>query len=631
MRVIISCLLPTLLYGLVRIPLPGNRPRNSKISSTKQTPYGDIKISNMKDIFDGIDSNEIKKIYFSQDMKDVYFMDDSGQDTESKNVNIEDTFRKSNTHVVTSNNIVSEKILQRADKNQIQTQVLEPPVNILAEGLQFTGSVFQFAVFTIVCMNLFRLLFGGNAKNGMNLPFLMLDEDRVIDTTVLNVTLDSWAGSREVFEECSEIVSYIKNASIYKAAGAEIPKGILLEGPPGTGKTLIAKVIAAETNATFFSMPASEFVELFVGMGASNVRDLFDEARENTPAIIFIDEIDAIGKQRGGPTMGGSDEREQTLNQLLSEMDGFASNDGIIVIAATNRKDVLDAALLRPGRFDRVVYVPLPDRDSREDILKLYMKNKRMSHDVRIKYLSEITSGFSGADLKNLLNEAAINSARNGTIVITHQHLEDALEKIVIGIVRKTDIRSPGARYRIALHEIGHAFLAAYFREDFNVLKVSMKSTYTGVGGYTLFDEYPEIKDSGLYTKNLLKHRIIVSLGGKAVETLVFGEEHVSLGAMEDLKQANTLAGEMIGQYGMGKELETFYNDNQTPEQSKSTYSNELLNKIDTERMDLVTLAYDEAKDILSYHMSKVEYLAQLLMNNTVLDGDIIRQHVLYM
>lgn len=625
MKLFILWSLPIIVCGFFRplyISIPMKQ-LNMRLLATKQTPYGKIEISTTEDLLEGIDNRKIDNVYFSQDMKEIYFTDTGIEDAITK---------KPIMRTVISNPIISEKILDRADIKQIQTQVLEPPINLLAEGGQFLISTFQFAFFTIICINLFKTFF---TNNGMNLQFLLKDDSRMIDTTILNVTLDSWAGSREVFEECSEIVSYIKNASVYKAAGAEIPKGILLEGPPGTGKTLIAKAIAAETNATFLSMPASEFVEMFVGLGASKVRDLFEEARENKPAIIFIDEIDAVGKQRGGANIMGNDEREQTLNQLLAEMDGFASNDGIIVIAATNRKDVLDTALLRPGRFDRLVYVPLPDRSSREDILNLYMKNKKMAADIRIKYISEITTGFSGADLKNLLNEAAINSARSGTTVITQRHLEDALEKIMIGIVKKIDTRTPAARYRIALHEIGHAFLAAYFLDDFNLLKVSMKSTYNGVGGYTLFDEYPEVKDSGLYTKNLLKHRIVVALGGKAAETLVFGEEYVSLGATEDLKQANTIANEMIGQYGMGKDLETFYNENRSPSPEKSpyynSYSNELMNKIDLETTEIVKLAFDEAKDILSFHMNKVEYLAQLLMNNTVLDGDIIRQHIFYM
>ena len=247
-------------------------------------------------------------------------------------------------------------------------------------------------------------LFGSNRLNENKEKIKQLKDN--------NVTLSSWAGSPEIFQECTEIVSYLKNGTIYKNAGAEIPKGILLEGPPGTGKTLIAKAIATEAEASFFSVSASEFVELFVGLGAQKVRNLFNEARQNKPAIIFIDEIDSVGRQRGAGINMGNDEREQTLNQLLAEMDGFSPNDGVLVIAATNRKDVLDAALLRPGRFDRLVNIPLPDRSSRKEILKVHMKNKNMEPNINLDFISEITAGFSGAQLKNLLNEAAITPTK---------------------------------------------------------------------------------------------------------------------------------------------------------------------------------------------------------------------------
>lgn len=272
-------------------------------------------------------------------------------------------------------------------------------------------------------------------------------------------------------EECTEIVSYLKNSTLYKNAGAEIPKGILLEGPPGSGKTLLAKAIASEADANFVNVAASEFVEIFVGMGASKIRSLFETARNNRPCILFIDEIDAVGRQRGAGINMANDEREQTLNQLLAEMDGFANNDGILVIGATNRKDVLDQALLRPGRFDRILTVPYPDRDSRKAILKVHSRNKQLERDVNLDFIAELTTGFSGAQLKNLLNEAAIYAARAGNVVISNTDILNALDKVIVGLVKKQDIRSDESRRRVAIHETGHALLAANFTEYFEFEK----------------------------------------------------------------------------------------------------------------------------------------------------------------
>jgi len=511
--------------------------------------------------------------------------------------------------------------------------IMDIPHTIWTDGLKIAGNAFDFIVISLVLSTVFQLFIGffGFFSRGrrqgpmgpMNLPFM--NKDKRIDKTVLNVTLSDWAGSPEVFEECIEIVSYIKNGTLYKNAGADIPKGILLEGPPGTGKTLIAKAIAKETNATFLSVPASEFVELFVGAGAAKIRDLFSQAREaveeNGAAIIFIDEIDAVGRQRGSSgMMGTNDEREQTLNQLLSEMDGFQPNTNIIVIAATNRKDILDSALLRPGRFDRIIYVPLPDKKSREDILRLYMKTKRVEDNISLDYLGEMTSGFSGAQIKNLLNEAAINTARNGSIIITQQNMEDALEKIVIGITKKTDTRSTEARYRVALHEMGHAILAANYKEDFELIKVSMKSTYSGVGGYTLFNEIASKKDGNMFTKDLLKKRLAIGLAGKAAEYIYYGEELVSLGAFEDLKQANQLAKQMITNYGMGQLLEVFFDSN-TNQFGRNTFSEKTSELIDKESMKLLFDAYEEAKTVILKHKDVVDDLTKVLLRENVISG----------
>ena len=467
-------------------------------------------------------------------------------------------------------------------------------------------------------------------NNNMNNPFegFLGNAKKEVTFDKPNVTLESWAGSPEVIEECKEVISYIENKERYKLIGAEMPKGILLEGPPGTGKTLLAKAIASETNSTFISMSGSEFVELFVGMGASRVRDLFDTARENRPSIIFIDEIDAVGRQRGAGINMANDEREQTLNQLLYEMDGFNNNDDIVVMAATNRKDVLDQALLRPGRFDRIIRVALPDKDSREKILGYYLKNKNLDKPFDISSISELTDGFSGAQLKNLINEAAILSAKNNYTVIQEKYVFDAFEKLIVGLIKTNASVSPVTKLRVAIHESGHSLLALQFSDYFDFQKASIQPTYNGAGGYTIFTEKPEIKEGGLYTKDMLKKRLIVSMGGKAAESIYYGNEYVSLGAIQDLKQANGLAKRMIGNFGMGKELEVFFNedvgDDSNPFLGRSLalgdkYSENTRHIMDKETLDLVKEAYATAKNILQENKEKLLKFSELLQNNTVI------------
>jgi len=451
-----------------------------------------------------------------------------------------------------------------------------------------------------------------------------------------NVSLASWAGSPEVIEECQEIIYYIENKEKYKEIGAEMPRGILLEGPPGTGKTLLAKAIASETNSTFISVSGSEFVELFVGMGASRVRDLFESARENRPCIIFIDEIDAVGRQRGAGINMANDEREQTLNQMLYEMDGFNDNEDIVLMAATNRKDVLDKALLRPGRFDRIIKVPLPDKYSREKILEVYLNKKKTEKQFDISAIAELTDGFSGAELKNLINEAAIMSARNNETVIKEKYIFDSFEKSLVGLIRKeSNSTTPSAhKLRVSIHEAGHALLALKFNEYFDFQKVSIQSTYNGAGGYTIFSEKPEKREGGLYTKDMLKKRLIVSMGGKAAESIYYGNDHVSMGAIQDLKTANNLAKRMIGNFGMGNKLEVFFNEDINDESNPflgrslalgDKYSEYTRYIMDKEALDLVKEAYLEAKTILNNYYDKLLEMSNLLQQKKILyNKDII-------
>jgi len=589
------------------------------------------------DLLNEIDQGKIEQIYISDDMRKTIA---KRMDSEISD-NLDTIYDYS---ITTSTPSLTNIIVEHANSKKVNTIILSPPINPYAQFGAIISYAFDFILVSSILFTIGRIIFSGmNQQNNMGggMPPMMMpfmNNNKFKETTLNpNITLSSWAGSPEIFNECTEIVSYLKNSTMYLEAGATVPKGILLEGPPGTGKTLIAKAIASEAEATFISVAASEFVELFVGMGASKVRNLFQEARENAPTIIFIDEIDAVGKQRGTGINMGNDEREQTLNQLLSEMDGFESNDNILVIAATNRRDVLDAALLRPGRFDRIINIPLPDKPSRKSILEVHLQNKKIDENISLDFLAETTSGFSGAELKNLVNEAAIHAVREGKTTISQTNLEDALEKLIVGIVKKIDTRSDDARLRVAIHEIGHAFLAAYFKNYFQLKKVTIQTTYNGAGGYTLFNEYPEITESGLYTKDMLQKRIIVALGGKAAETIYYDKQYVSVGAIQDLKQANAIAREMVGNYGMGNKLEVFYNENtesgRNPFLGRSLgmgdkYSEKTKEEFDKEVLDIVNAAYIDAIEILSYHKSNIDILAHMLLSSITLDGEFIKDYI---
>jgi len=539
--------------------------------------------------------------------------------------------------------VITDNLVETSTNYNVDTVFVSVPPDrtqtFLAKGFELFNSFFipfigLSIVLSIIRNYILMTQYGNSSESKNNMgpfsnPFQStndLEKDK-INMKKENISLASFGGNPEIFEECMEVVSYLKNATVYKNAGAQIPKGILLEGPPGTGKTLLAKAIASETDANFISVSASEFIEIFVGVGASKIRNLFKKARDNKPCIIFIDEIDAVGKKRGGGVFATNDEREQTLNQLLSEMDGFLTNEDVLVMAATNRKDTLDSALLRPGRFDRIINVPLPDRQSRKSILAVHSKNKKIDDAINFDLLSELTAGFSGAQIKNILNEAAIFTARKGETMIYEKDILDAIEKMVVGLIRKIDTRSEDAIQRVAIHEIGHAFLCFSFREFFDFKKVSIQSTYNGAGGYTLFSEKTDIIESGLYTKDSLKKRLIVAMGGKAAESIFYGEDLISVGAVQDLKQANSIATQMIGNYGMGEELQTFYNENMDPANARGIdiYSEKTKQLFDDESMYLVMEAYTMAKKLLSTHQEQVSRLVDLLKEKTILyESDIL-------
>jgi len=577
-----------------------------------------------------IQDHKVKNLYFNERLDSVI-----AEDVENHDSPLEDY------SVTKITPFITDKLVDLSVKNDVTTTFAQvsppnPYFQVIGNVLNGAEMFLLPGIILSVIINFFRVnsqmrnpasLFGGNKANDLNKDKFNMQQ--------ANVSLASFAGSPEIFQECVEVVSYLKNSTLYEQAGAEIPRGILLEGPPGTGKTLLAKAIASEAEANFISIAASEFVEIFVGMGASKIRNLFNTARENKPCIIFIDEIDAVGRQRGAGINMANDEREQTLNQLLAEMDGFADNKDILIMAATNRRDVLDAALLRPGRFDRIINVPLPDVESREKILNVHTRNKILADSVNLSLVAELTGGFSGAQLKNLMNEAAILSARDGNVVITNKIILEALDKLIVGIVKKVDTRDEEAKRRVAIHETGHAILAAIYSNYFDLKKVSIQSTYNGAGGYTVFNEYRNITESGLYTKDMLYKRLMVGMGGKAAENIFYGDDHVSVGAVQDLKQTNSLAQRMIGNYGMGLKMEVFYNDEVDNERNPflgrslsmgAKYSEHTKEIFDKESLNLVKSAYAEAKTVLTENKESVDKLIQKLLENSILTGEEVRQ-----
>ena len=437
------------------------------------------------------------------------------------------------------------------------------------------------------------------------------------------VTFNDVAGADEEKEELQEIVEFLRDPQRFTALGARIPKGVLLVGPPGTGKTLIAKAVAGEAGVHFLSISGSDFVELYVGVGASRVRDLFDQAKKDAPAIVFIDEIDAVGRQRGAGLGGGHDEREQTLNQLLVEMDGFASNEGVIVMAATNRQDILDPALLRPGRFDRQIYVGLPDIKGREEILKVHARKKPLAEDVSLSDIAKATAGFTGADLENLLNEAALLAARGGQRFISMADLHEAMMKVIAGPEKKSRVVTPHAKRLTAYHEAGHAVVIHELDTQDPVHQITIIPR-GGAGGMTI--SLPQ-EDRSYLSRRELEEHIAVCLGGRVAEQLVLGD--ISTGASSDIQKASSIARNMVTKYGMSEKLGTIAYTSESNEvfigrtmaQSRS-YSEEVAGLIDEEVKSIVDTAYRRCEDILSQHRSQLELTAQYLLAHEVMSGE---------
>lgn len=443
------------------------------------------------------------------------------------------------------------------------------------------------------------------------------------------VTFGDVAGIDQAKLELAEVVDFLKNADRFTAIGAKIPKGVLLVGPPGTGKTLLARAVAGEAGVPFFSISGSEFVEMFVGVGASRVRDLFEQAKANAPCIVFIDEIDAVGRQRGAGLGGGNDEREQTLNQLLTEMDGFEGNTGIILIAATNRPDVLDAALLRPGRFDRQVVVDRPDYAGRKEILLVHARGKTLAQDVDLDKIARRTPGFTGADLSNLLNEAAILAARRNLTEISMDEINDAIDRVLAGPEKKNRVMSEKRKTLVAYHEAGHALVGALMPDYDPVQKISIIPRGRA-GGLTWFTPSEDRMESGLYSRSYLQNQMAVALGGRIAEEIIFGEEEVTTGASNDLQQVARVARQMVTRFGMSDRLGPVALGRQNGGgvflgreiASDRDFSDETAAAIDEEVRNLVEQAYRRAKDVLVGNRQILDQVAAMLVEKETVDAE---------
>ena len=516
-------------------------------------------------------------------------------------------------------NGVSHK-LYATDITELETLVREygfdPMVNDIERENWFLTYMLPMLVVLAVGIFLFMMMNAQQAGGG-NGKMMNFGKSRAKMTLGdKSVTFAQVAGLKEEKEELEEIVDFLKEPGKYTGVGARIPKGVLLEGPPGTGKTLLAKAVAGEAGVPFFSISGSDFVEMFVGVGASRVRDLFEEAKHNAPCIVFIDEIDAVARRRGTGMGGGHDEREQTLNQLLVEMDGFGVNEGIIVMAATNRVDILDPAILRPGRFDRKVAVGTPDIGGREEILKVHAKNKPLGDDVNLQQIAQTTAGFTGADLENLLNEAAIIAAKENRSFIAQKDIKRAFIKVGIGAEKKSRIISDKEKKITAYHEAGHAILFHVLPDVGPVYTVSIIPTGVGAAGYTM--PLPE-KDEMFATKSRMLQDIMVSLGGRIAEEIIFGD--ITTGASSDIKKATKTARRMVTRYGMSDNIGVICYDDDDDEvfigkdlAHAKAHSEEISGEIDKEVKSIIDDCYTKAKDIILQHEDVLHSCAQLLL-----------------
>ena len=627
--------------------------QNIHISSTKLFAFNSPTINNewiYSDLFDESKLKIMESVTIPEDNKHAYIIDNlhGTNPVEPQNIHVVKTI-PNDIHnlidILIHHHISINSFLESANPFFQLTQQL---------GSALTNVAIYLFVFSLATGLIFR---NGRNPGGMNTDFLnqfqSKNEFQVVNASETNTTFADVAGCDEAKFELMEVVDYLKNPDKYEEAGAKIPKGVLLEGSPGTGKTLLARAVAGEAFVPFISASGSEFIEMFVGVGASRVRKLFESANNNAPCVIFIDEIDAIGRQRGAGIAGGNDEREQTLNQILTNMDGFSSTRGIIVIAATNRADILDSALTRPGRFDRKVNVPLPSLEGRKSIFDVHLRNKQIGPDVDVNELATITTQFSGADIANLANEAAILSVRKNTTSICREDFFDAFEKVTIGLTSNIQETDPNVIDLVSFHETGHAFMVALFSDMFDLRKVTINGNTGGVGGYTLFT--PKEKFSKFATKRFLLANLIIALGGRAAEIYLyrstqsvynndnvftgFEDLDITTGASNDLMQANNIARNYITKYGFGENIGLYdSSDSDKPfmgremAMSSKKISEDTLTRIDEQTATLVKFAYFKAVELIQKNDKAFLEIVYLLKKKRTIGGkeviNIVDNHV---
>ena len=559
-----------------------------------------------------VENNRIEKVTLSADRSKAVFVDPQAKDP-SKKIAVNLPPDRELIGFLTENNV--DIIVERQTDDGVWLRAL--------------SSLFVPILLVIGLFFLLRRAQNGPGSQAMNFG---KSKARVQMEPQTQVTFGDVAGIEQAKLELSEVVDFLKNADRFTAVGAKIPKGVLLVGPPGTGKTLLAKAVAGEAGVPFFSISGSEFVEMFVGVGASRVRDLFEQAKANAPCIVFIDEIDAVGRQRGAGLGGGNDEREQTLNQLLTEMDGFEGNTGIIIIAATNRPDVLDAALLRPGRFDRQVVVDRPDYAGRLEILKVHARGKTLAKDVDLDRIARRTPGFTGADLSNLLNEAAILAARRNLTEISMDEINDAIDRVLAGPEKKDRVMSEKRKQLVAYHEAGHALVGALMPDYDPVQKISIIPRGR-TGGSTWFTPSEERIDSGLFSRSYLQNQMAVALGGRIAEEMIFGEEEVTTGASDDLQRVARVARQMVMRFGMSDRLGPVALGRQQGNMflgrdiaAERDFSEETAAAIDDEVRNLVEQAYRRAKSVLMNNRHVLDRLAEALIDKETVDAEELQQ-----
>ncbi|MDO5455670.1 MAG: ATP-dependent zinc metalloprotease FtsH [Eubacteriales bacterium] len=501
---------------------------------------------------------------------------------------------------------------------------LDPAVKDVPSDNSFMSGILPTILMVVVCLFFFYMLNAQNMGGGSNARMMNFGKSKARLNADNNITMRDVAGLQEEKEDLEEIIDFLKDPAKFTSLGARIPKGVLLEGAPGTGKTLLAKAVAGEAGVPFFSISGSDFVEMFVGVGASRVRDMFEDAKKNAPCIVFIDEIDAVARRRGTGLGGSHDEREQTLNQLLVEMDGFGVNEGIIVMAATNRVDVLDPAILRPGRFDRKISVARPDVRGREDILRVHSRGKPLSEDVDLAEIARTTAGFSGADLENLMNEAAIGAARTDRKYITQSDIKEAFIKVGIGKEKRSHVITDEEKRITAFHETGHAILFHELPKVGRVYTISIIPTGMGAGGYTM--PLPE-KDEMYMTKGRMMQEIMVSLGGRIAEELVLDD--ITTGASADIRQATNIARHMVMRYGMSERIGTINYEQETDDVflgydlgHESRHSEFISGEIDKEVRSIISECYQKAREIIKANEDILYKSADLLMEREKITGE---------